>query len=241
MRVPNTRASGGACLASRAAFAEPPQVGQPLPPIRMTLPNGDVLRSEHPAVDRRLSQALGREVSLISVAPLNPSREADRTPVDGSASGEVIRQEALALAAPAGTFFDYAPLHVLTTATLDQLRELHPTGRLEPRRFRPNIVIASLASARGFVENTWLGRPLHIGDAVHLQVIDPTPRCVVITLEQDGLPRDVDLLRTVTHHNMAASVTLQPGVVMSAVAGVYADVLRGGSLQRGETAWLMGN
>ena len=39
---------------------------------------------------------------------------------------------------PEGTFFDCAVVHVLTTATLDRLRELYPQGRFEVRRFRPN-------------------------------------------------------------------------------------------------------
>jgi hypothetical protein len=30
---------------------------------------------------------------------------------------------------PAGTFFDLAVVHLLTTATLDRLRELHPKAR----------------------------------------------------------------------------------------------------------------
>src|SRR3972149_6580850 len=36
-------------------------------------------------------------------------------------------------------FFDLAALHLLTTASLERLRELYPQGRFEPQRFRPNI------------------------------------------------------------------------------------------------------
>jgi hypothetical protein len=38
---------------------------------------------------------------------------------------------------PAGTFFDIAVVHLLTTSTIDRLRELYPQGRFEARRFRP--------------------------------------------------------------------------------------------------------
>jgi hypothetical protein len=41
---------------------------------------------------------------------------------------------------PQDTFFDCATIHLLTTATLDRLRELYPRGRVEVRRFQPNIV-----------------------------------------------------------------------------------------------------
>jgi hypothetical protein len=37
----------------------------------------------------------------------------------------------MALAAPAGTLFDHAPLHILTTATLNRLQELYPAGQFE--------------------------------------------------------------------------------------------------------------
>ncbi len=39
------------------------------------------------------------------------------------------------------TFFDCATIHLLTTPTLDRLRELYPQGRFEVRRFRPNIFV----------------------------------------------------------------------------------------------------
>ena len=39
------------------------------------------------------------------------------------------------------SFLDVAMVHLLTTATLDRLRELYPQGRFEVRRFRPNIVV----------------------------------------------------------------------------------------------------
>lgn len=49
---------------------------------------------------------------------------------------------------PPGTFFDLALVHVLTTATLERLREIYPQGRFEVRRFRrPNIVVASESRA----------------------------------------------------------------------------------------------
>jgi hypothetical protein len=37
---------------------------------------------------------------------------------------------------PAGTFVDLAIVHLLTTATIEHLRELYPQGRFEVRRVR---------------------------------------------------------------------------------------------------------
>jgi MOSC domain-containing protein len=223
-----------ALLACRAAFVEPPRPGAPLPPVRITLPDGATIRSDQPDVDRILSDVLGRNVSLTAKAPAQPTREANRTPIDSPTSEEIIMQEAMALAAPAGTFFDYAALHLLTTTTIDRLRETYPQGSFELQRFRPNIVIAPRAAARGFVEQSWLGQTLNIGD-IRLRLIDPCPRCVITTLAQGDLPRDPGILRSIGQQSAVASVTLAPGVLMSAVVGIYASVLREGMLRCGDT------
>jgi uncharacterized protein YcbX len=122
---------------------------------------------------------------------------------------------------PEGTFFDCAVVHVLTTATLDRLRALYPEGRFEMRRFRPNVVVQTADGAADFAENTWIGRTLAIGDAVRLSISGPCPRCVMTTLPQGDLPRDPGILRTAARHNQAN-------------VGVYAAVLRGGTLRRGD-------
>lgn len=231
-------------FACRAAFAEPPQPGAPLPPVWITLPDGAVISSAQPDVDEALSRALGHEVTLLAEAPPAPTREADRSPVDGPPHAESSK-EAMALAAPPGTFFDCAPIHVLSTDTLDRLRALFPAGRFEARRFRPNLVLAPAedgpaAGEPGVMENGWPGRPLAIGAEVRLHVIDPCPRCVVTTLPQGDLPRDRGILRTLAQHTSAASVTLAPGVVFPAVAGVYARVLQGGVVRRGDAVQMGG-
>ena len=120
----------------------------------ITLPDGARVSSADPAIDGVLSELVGREVTLTSEAPAERIREADRRPLDGA--DEAIRREPLALGAPAGTFFDYAPLHLLTTATLAHLQARYPAGRIEPRRFRPNLLVASPTGVEGLVEHDWL-------------------------------------------------------------------------------------
>jgi uncharacterized protein len=225
-------------LRCRAAFAEPPQLGAPLPPVLITLPDGIVVSSAQPNIDQVLSRVLGRDVILLSEAPAAPMREANRSPIDGSTSEEIIRHEPMGLAVPTATFFDHAALHVLTTATLDRLQALYPAGRFAVNRFRPNIVAAPAGDTQGFVENTWLGHSITAGVDVHLYTIDPSPRCVVTTLAQGELPHDIDILRTVSQHNAAASVTLAPGVLLPAVAGIYARVDQGGMLRVGDGLYL---
>ena len=228
-----------ALLACRAVFAEPPRPGAPPPPVWITLPDGTRQHSEQPDADRILSRALGREVALLAEAPPHAQREADRTPAEAPDSAAVIMCVALGVAAPPGTFFDYAPIHLLTTATLDSLRERYPGGNFDARRFRPNLLV-SPAHTAAFPENAWLGQTLLIGAGVRLRTIDPSPRCVMTTLPQWGLPRDPGILRAVAQSNAAASVTAAPGVVLSAVAGLYAGALGEGMLQVGDAVRLLG-
>src|SRR5262252_5437609 len=126
---------------------------------------------------------------------------------------------------PEGTFFDCAVVHVLTTATLDRLRGLYPQGRFEVRRFRPNLVVETSKGAHDFVENAWIGQVIAIGDSVRLSVTGPCPRCVMTTLPQGDLPKDTGILRTAAQHNRAN-------------VGVYASVLQGGNIRRGDSARL---
>jgi len=141
--------------------------------------------------------------------------------MDGLAHRETITDEPM----PPETFFDLAVVHMLTTATIDRLRELYPQGRFEVRRFRPNIVVETASSNRGFVENDWVGRTLTIGGKVRLSVTGPCPRCVMTTLAQGDLPGDPGILRTAARHNQVN-------------VGVYAAVLDGGTICRGDTVRL---
>ena len=200
----------------RAAFAESPRAGEKIPPVRITLPNGGIVTSEQRDLNKVLTNALGREVTLATAAPETPSLEEYWPDMEGLAHRETVTDEAM----PAGTFFDFAVAHVLTTATIDRLRELYPQGRFEVRRFRPNIVVQP-AAEKDFVENAWVGHTLVIGDEVRLNVTGPCPRCVMTTLPQGDLPRDPGILRTAAQHNQVN-------------VGVYAAVLRGGTIRRGD-------
>jgi MOSC domain-containing protein len=66
---------------------------------------------------------------------------------------------------PAGTLFDTAVVRLLTTSTIDRLRELYPQGRFEARRFRLNIVVSTGSEDPDFVENDWIGRTVLTGSA----------------------------------------------------------------------------
>jgi len=220
----------------RAAYVEPPGAGGKTPPVRITLPDGSTVTTDRPDADRLLSRALGREARLETRAPGASVLEEFWPDVEDSKS---VTDEPIAMGSPAGTFYDFAVVHLLTTATLDHLRVLYPQGRVEPRRFRPNVIVATSGGESGFVENAWVGRTVSIGDRVRLRVTDPCPRCVMTTLPQGDLPADPGILRAVARNNrvVGGDGRGRDGVY-EAVIGVYASVLQGGPIRRGDAVLL---
>src|SRR5437667_1552374 len=181
----------------RATFIEPVRPAAQLPPFRITLPDGTTLISDQGGLDQILSKALDREVTF-RAAPHGAVNAEEYWPdIEGLDHRDTVTDFTL----PEGTFFDVAMVHLLTTATLDRLRELYPQGRFEVRRFRPNIVVQLASDEKGFAENSWVGHTLAIGTAVHLNIIGPCGRCVMTTLGQGALTRDPGILRTAPQHN----------------------------------------
>ena len=211
----------------RAAYATTPSAAN-LPPISITLPDGTFVRSDDPQRDQVLSAALKRKVTLHNSAPEKPTLE-QFWPEYAGQSNEV-SQEAVAGDAPKGTFFDYATLHLLTTSSLDKLNKLYPEGRFEARRFRPNIVIDT-GKLEGFIENDWVGKTLQIGASVKLAITDPCPRCIMPTLAQGDLPRDLGVMNKGIMENRV----LVPfaGKPLPSI-GVYARVITGGVIKHGD-------
>ena len=200
----------------RSALQDSPAPGRPMPPARVTLPTGDSLLTTEAAFDERLSTALGRPVTLMTSAPKESSLEEYWPDVEGLALREAVTDEAM----PEGTFFDLAILHILTTGTINKLRDLYPAGRFEVRRFRPNLVIDT-GDVVDFVENDWIGKTVSIGPEVRFSITGPCPRCVMTTLPQYDLPKDPGILRAAVKHN-------------NTHVGVYATVLSIGKITVGD-------
>ena len=209
----------------RAAYVEPPRAAAKLPAVRLTLPDGTVVRSDQPDLTQTLSAALGREVVFAEGRGDGESTGAQAEEYWPDMEGLEHRDTVTEWELPPGTFFDLALVHLLTTATIERLRGLYPEGRFEVRRFRPNIVVSTGSDEQRFVENDWIGHTLAIGDEVRLRINGPCPRCVMTTLAQGDLPKDPGILRTAAQHNQAN-------------VGVYADVIAGGTVRRGDPVTL---
>src|SRR2546426_8780163 len=201
----------------RATFVEPARAAAKVPPVRIALPDGTTVTSDQSDLNQILSKALNREVTLRAAQRGAVNAEEYWPDIEGLGHRDTVTDFTL----PEETFFDCAMVHLLTTATLDRLRELYPQGRFEVRRFRPNIVVAPASGEKNFVENDWIGHTLAIGDGVRLNITGPCSRCVMTTLPQGDLPKDPGILRAAAQHNRVNG-------------GVYAAVQRGGTIRRGD-------
>jgi len=179
----------------------------------LTLPDGRSLAADDPACVEALSAWFGRRIEIGAVTDPPERRPRGRKYT------------------MAGTFFDYAPLHLLTSTSQASLSRAAPNSVVETRRFRPNLVLACDAKA-AYPENDWVGKTLRLGAEIIMEVTDPCPRCVMITLAQGDLPEEPQLIRTLGRENNLYVPILeqeQPSL------GVYAAVRRGGSARVGDS------
>ncbi len=197
-------------LSYRAAFVETPQVGKPLPPVRIAMPGGQ---------DIDLATAFGRRVGLSASPPEQPILE-QFWPVLDATGEERVTNERM----PPSSFFDLAVVNVLLTTTLDRLAAAYPQGRFDMRRFRPNIVITPEPTATADPEAAVVGQTLCLGDAVRLHVDSRCARCVMTTLAHGGMTKDTDILRTVIRAN-------------DGFVGLNSSVAQAGVIAVGDRVW----
>lgn len=75
-----------------------------------------------------------------------------------------------------------APLHIVTSSSVEALQRLAKTSSFGAERFRPNIVVDTEGSVP-FIENDWIGRTIYVG-GVPVLLTRPTKRCPVPGYDQ---------------------------------------------------------
>jgi uncharacterized protein YcbX len=208
-----------------AAWADPAGA------VTITLPDGVVVRAGEPGADEVLSGFVGRPVGL-------RQGRAAGTGIDRAVPEEVLAHgvgaevafESLELSqqAPGDSFVDYAPVHLITTATLAAVTRAAGTAP-RPRVFRPNLVLAT-PGLSGYAENDWVGRQLAIGGQVRLEIFMPTVRCAVPTLAHGQDPGNPQVLRALARSNRIPIA----GFGAATCAGVYARVVSPGRVRAGD-------
>jgi uncharacterized protein YcbX len=115
--------------------------------------------------------------------------------------------------------FDNAPVHLVTTASLDWLKAKLPGSVVDESRFRPNVVIETEGAE--LVEQNWPGKTLRIGQGVTLEMTHSTERCLMTNFAQAAIPEDKNIFACI-------------GREADLNFGVYAKVLVGGEVNSGE-------
>lgn len=211
------------------------------PAVIVTAPDGTEHHSDDPGIHAALSSRLDRDVRLVPLpddprAHRLPWRERLGTLTPGALARDLgiapdekmpkvsdMNARALATlarnATPPGSFVDLCPVHLISEASTATIAYAIGEDHVDPRRFRPNIVIAGTTT--GLPEAEWTKATINLGNA-RLHVVMKTVRCVVPSREHIDLPLDKRLTRAV------ASTS-------DRYLGVYADVVRSGEVRVGDT------
>lgn len=195
-----------------ARYAESEWRSSGLPPVDVRFPDGRIVRTDAEEFVESLSKWFDKPTAISSTTD-DPS----------------LRPQAGKHAMP-GTYFDYAPLHLLTDVAMASLARNSPGSVVTSERFRPNLLIQSFESS-GYPENDWTDKNIRIGAEVLLHVTDPCPRCALPTLAQHDLPKDARLLKKIATTNTVHVPVLQSDLPC---LGTYAFVLRGGKVSVGD-------
>ena len=225
--------------ACRARYPSAPVPGAGSPPAEITLPDGTRFLTDSPDATARLSDLLGRPVTLRALGP-SGSDSAPRLTMAGEPPETVLELMGLVAGEPMpdmseftaerlrvlrqGNFFDAFPIHLLTRTTLKTLAQLAPESVWDERRFRSNLFLEADDPA-GYPELGWIGRRLRVGSAV-IQVVTGCPRCVVVTQPVDDVPQDHRVMRTLVRETRHT-------------AGIYAQVVDEGELGAGDEVELL--
>ncbi len=225
-----------------ARYLEEPAFGR-VPPPEITLPDGARLRASDTGAAERVSGAVGQKVTLWPLlpaealdhyrrgAPTHTDMEQEmraifgRTPDEPLPDFSAFPPEVFEFESPPGTYFDAFPLLLLSDATLRRLQQLAPASKVDVRRFRPNLVVATPNGVADFVELGWVGKRVRVGGA-ELSIAMACPRCVMITHGFADLPKDSGLMRTVVRE-------------ANQNVGVYVRVAKPGRIAVGDAVELL--
>ena len=205
--------------------------------VEITFPDGRIVDCADPSADTALSKVLGRPVRLMSIRPDGLEMERahpDAVMAQGNAAEVAYDVLPVGMNAPEGGFFDFAPIHFITSASLDSVAGATAVGAVEPVRYRPNLIIETPAGV-AFQENDWTGSRLAIGSDLLLEIILPTPRCAVPTLAHGNAPADVKALQVIASLNKIQVLDLG----QLACLGAYAKVVEPGFVNVGDPVSLL--
>ncbi len=99
--------------------------------------------------------------------------------------------------------------------------EAESNASIDPRQFRANLWIEP-AEVVPFIEDSWVGRVLKIGENAVVGITKKDTRCMMINLDPDTAEQNPAVLRAVARHH-------------DECAGIYANVIVPGIIRAGDT------
>lgn len=115
--------------------------------------------------------------------------------------------------------FDSQHVSLFSNYTLKQL-ESESESQIDYRQFRANLYIEP-TDAIPFIEDSWVGRVLKLGESAVIGVTKKDSRCMMINLDPDTAKQNPAVLRTVARHHEEN-------------AGIYANVVVTGVVRVGD-------
>jgi uncharacterized protein YcbX len=200
--------------------------------VEIALPSGEVFNVHDGGLAVALEALIGRTVALeASERPQQGTYDSEWPDIEGvDLVGDL--ELPTNITGEGTSFIDLGILHLLTTTSMATLAAADPDLSVDVRRFRPGFVLDT-PGLEGFPENDdWAGATLRFGSgdgAVEVEIGDPTPRCIMTTLAQQGLPRQVGMLQTLARINRRSSA-----LGSFACLGAYATVARPGVVRAGD-------
>ena len=226
-----------------ASYREEPTPQRRSPGVAITTPDQAQVSSSDEDRDARLSEITGRSVTLTPLHPADDLEHYRRAPApEGidpiAALREVFNLEAddplpdlsglpedlRGYSTPPGTYFDCYPVHIMTTSSLNTLRERGGGDDVDVRRFRPNFLIDS-GDAAGLLEVDWNGRRLKLGEVV-IELVTTTVRCSVPSHAQRDFGSSRAVGRTLIEQTKQH-------------LGSYCNVVQGGAINVGDAVELL--
>ena len=227
-----------ALMGMSAEFELEPDESNVSPPTQIRLADGSVIRTSDDDAEKKLSQALGANVTLWPILPKeqldhyrrampDPGVDAQqslrevfaRTPDEPLPDLRGFPKELFEYESPPGTYFDAFPLLLISNASLQSLANHSDQSNFDVRRFRPNLLLNT--DQTGFPEEDWAGRLGRVGTA-KLKFEMACPRCVMTTHGFGDLPKDPRVMRTLVQANKGN-------------LGVYASVVETGEVKVGDS------
>lgn len=209
-------------------------------PVTIELPDGSLVTSSDDNINEKLSAAIGKPVSLWPLQPKTNLRHyrlkvpagatamkkqfATKKLPDMSSVTWRLMMELAIFATPLGRYHDVYPLHLLTSSSLEKLKQLEPDGDFRVERFRPNLFIDTGTDSFDFDEFQWVEGKLYIGETV-LKVVSRTVRCSMPAQPQVTIKKDAKVLRALEAHTQRH-------------LGVNISVIKSGIIRVGDTVHL---